>query len=472
MDKNTIYWFRQDLRLYDNPGLFYASQKSNLLPIYILDSENTKLYRPGEASCCWLNHSLLSLQKSLNNNLVIAEGDPLEILKSLVEKYGINQIYWNRCYEPWRIKRDKIIKKYFEDNGVTVKTYNGSLLWEPWDICNNNGDNYKVFTPFYRRGCLQSTPPRSPLPAPKDINFINHQSNNEVDSLKLLPNRDWGNKLLSHWEMGEEHAHARLNNFLKFGISNYKKGRDFPALHHTSSLSPHLHFGEISPNTIWYAALEIGDNDNIDSFCSELGWREFSYSQLYFNKDLAKVNIQSKFDNFRWNSSEDKLQAWKFGNTGIPFVDAGMRQLRQTGYIHNRVRMVVGSFLVKNLLLDWRHGERWFWNCLVDADLASNSAGWQWVAGCGADAAPYFRIFNPVTQGKKFDPDGDYIKKYLPELSNLPLKYIFSPWEAPREVLKKANIKLGVDYPSPIVDLKQSRELALERFNELKNQIT
>jgi deoxyribodipyrimidine photo-lyase len=283
-----------------------------------------------------------------------------------------------------------------------------------------------------------------------------------------LPSTKWDIKMKSFWNIGEVGANNRLTEFLNNGVKNYKKGRNIPSKPFVSRLSPHLHFGEISPNQAWYAAQKKGDDNNIDHFCSELGWREFSYTQLYFNPELPKKNLQSKFDLFPWDEDEKKLIAWQKGQTGIPMVDAGMRELWITGAMHNRVRMVVGSFLVKNLLLHWHHGERWFWDCLVDADLASNSASWQWIAGCGADAAPYFRIFNPVTQGQKFDPDGEYIRKYIPEISDLPNKYLFNPWEAPQEELDRAGVVIGKDYPKPIIDLKLSRQNALEAFKSLK----
>jgi len=272
----------------------------------------------------------------------------------------------------------------------------------------------------------------------------------------------------SFWNIGELGANNRLTEFLNNGVENYKEGRNIPSKPFVSRLSPHLHFGEISPNQAWHAAKKKGDDTNINHFCSELGWREFSYTQLYFNPELPKKNLQSKFDLFPWDKDEKKLIAWQKGQTGIPMVDAGMRELWITGAMHNRVRMVVGSFLVKNLLLHWHHGERWFWDCLVDADLASNSASWQWIAGCGADAAPYFRIFNPVMQGQKFDSDGEYIRKYIPEISDLPNKYLFNPWEAPQEELDRARVVIGKDYPKPIIDLKLSRQNALEAFKSLK----
>ena len=277
---------------------------------------------------------------------------------------------------------------------------------------------------------------------------------------------------MRHWVCGESAAQNRLNDFVNEGLTGYKEGRNFPRKNNVSRLSPHLHFGEISPNQIWYAAKENNDcaSNDKDHFMSELGWREFSHSLLYHFPELPYKNLQSKFDLFPWNHDEKKLEAWRHGKTGYPIVDAGMRELWQTGYVHNRIRMVVGSFLVKNLLIDWRYGERWFWDCLVDADLANNSASWQWVAGCGADAAPYFRIFNPITQGNKFDSTGTYTRRYVPELEKLPDKYLFSPWEAPDEVLSTANIELGVNYPQPIVAASDSREMALAAFASIKKE--
>lgn len=275
--------------------------------------------------------------------------------------------------------------------------------------------------------------------------------------------------MLSNWQIGEAAAIKQLEKFLATGINNYHHGRDFPAQQNTSRLAPHLHFGEISPNQLWYALRNSGDsNNNIETFCKELGWREFSYSLLYYHPDLAYNNLEHKFANFPWQDDQNKLRAWQQGLTGIPIIDAGMRELWQTGFMHNRVRMIVASFLVKNLLLHWRDGARWFWECLIDADLASNSASWQWVAGCGADAAPYFRIFNPVTQSQKFDPNGDYIRQYVPELAKLPTKFLFEPWNAPIAVLAEAGVSLGINYPQPIVDLKTSRIAALAAYHSMK----
>ena len=467
----SLHWFRQDLRLSDNPALHHASRNGQVLPVYILDDQNSGDFSMGGASRFWLHHSLKNLKENLNNNLSLYQGDPLKTLLDIIDRNNINVVYWNRCYEPWRIKRDTEIKSVLESKGISVFTYNGSLLWEPWTIKKDDGTPYKVFTPFYRKGCLNSEEPRKPLPKVSTSNLIVDKAPSlNLEDLSLIPAFRWDIQMESHWDIGEIGAYERLTKFIDGGIKHYKEGRNFPAKPFVSRISPHIHFGELSPNQAWYLAKEKGSDKNIDHFLSELGWREFSYCQLYFNPDLPRKNLQSKFDAFPWEDNPKNLLAWQKGQTGIPMVDAGMRELWLTGSMHNRVRMVVGSFLVKNLLLNWHHGEQWFWDCLVDADLASNSASWQWIAGCGADAAPYFRIFNPVTQGEKFDPDGEYIRQYIPELKELPNKYLYNPSEAPKEVLDKANIVIGKDYPEPIINLKASREKALDAFKSLKKE--
>jgi deoxyribodipyrimidine photo-lyase len=469
--KVVIYWFRQDLRISDNPALTQAAKQGDILPIYILDDENAREYAAGSASRWWLHHSLKALNASLGKKLSVYQGKPEIILDYILTCFKVEKIYWNRCYEPWRINRDTKIKEHLKKHGIDVCSFNGSLLWEPWNIKKEDGTPYKVFTPFYRKGCLNADEPRVPLSKPEDVNYVSDQNQIGIDGLDLLPTIRWDTQLEPRWEIGEVGARKRFEAFTDEGLSSYKDGRNIPAKPYVSRLSPHLHFGEISPNQLWYAARSIGDNGHIDHFCSELGWREFSYSQLYHNPELPRKNLQSKFDAFPWVKNVEYLRVWQTGQTGIPMVDAGMRELWQTGYMHNRVRMIVGSFLVKNLRLHWHHGERWFWDTLVDADLANNSASWQWIAGCGADAAPYFRIFNPVTQGQKFDSDGEYVRKYIPEISFLPNKYLFSPWEAPELILKGAGIKLGSNYPNPIIDLKNSREAALIAFQSLKKEV-
>ena len=476
MKKGTaIHWFRQDLRLSDNPALDSAAQYETLIPIYILDEVNSGEFKMGAASKWWLHQSLTKLNESLDGKLLVYQGNPHEILNKLIEEQEVSYVTWNRCYEPWRIDRDKEIKRNFEDKHVTVESYSASLLWEPWTISKDDGTPYRVFTPFYKKGCLNSEEPR--LPAGKvDLSNLYSEdlSSDSITDLNLLPTIKWYKSFEEEWNPGEIGAEQNLNSFLDSGLLNYKEGRNFPSQEFVSRLSPHLHFGEISPNEVWYRAKTkegiSGIEKSLAHFHSELGWREFSYYLLYHFPDLPNKNFQEKFDIFPWQENEEFLALWQKGNTGYPIVDAGMRELWQTGYMHNRLRMIVGSFLVKNLLIDWRFGERWFWDCLVDADLASNSASWQWVAGSGADAAPYFRIFNPITQGLKFDPEGEYTKKYVPELRDLPNKYLFSPWEAPENILADAGIELGKNYPKPMVDLKLSRETALEAFATTKKE--
>lgn len=475
VEQSTILWFRQDLRVSDNPALVHAVEQGKVMPIYILDDDDAGEWVMGGAERVWRHHALHDLNKSLNGNLWVYKGKAQDVLTQILKDHAIKGLTWNRCYEPWRIKRDKDIKFHFQDQGLEVESFNGSLLWEPWTIKNQQGEPYKVFTPYYKKGCLNAEPPREPLPAPKNIETLQcTQPASKIDDLGLLPsNLDWDDIMVRDWDISEQGAHDRLHEFLDEGLKGYKDGRNNPAEPHVSRLSPYLHHGQISPNTAWHAARKYGaihhcEND-MEVFCSELGWREFSHSLLYHFPSLPTDNLQGKFDAFPWRKSDKDLQAWQRGMTGCPMVDAGMRELWQTGYMHNRVRMIVASFLVKNLLIHWHAGEAWFWDCLVDADLANNSASWQWVAGCGADAAPYFRIFNPVTQGEKFDPDGVYVRTYVPELKNLPDKYLHAPWDAPKDVLKRAGVVLGETYPELIVDLKASRERALEGYQSIKS---
>jgi Deoxyribodipyrimidine photolyase len=468
MTKKTIVWFRHDLRLADNPALFAAASQGQVIAIYIHD-ETSPGIKLGRASRWWLHHSLIKLNTSLQNKLNIYQGVSKAIILALVKSQSVDAVYWNRCYEPWRIPQDTDIKTELQHQGIDCRSFNASLLWEPWDILKKDGLPYKVFTPFYQKGCLSAEPPRDPLPSPETFTLVKDPANDlSVDHLNLLPTVKWYRGIEQEWVVGESAAHKKLGKFLQSGLENYEIGRNFPAQEKVSRLSPHLHFGEISAHQIYFKLRESSSKDS-QCFCRELGWREFSYYLLYHFPNLPTQNFQKKFDRLVWQDNPVHLAAWQQGKTGFPLIDAGMRQLWQTGYMHNRVRMVVGSFLVKNLLLDWRQGANWFWDCLVDADLANNSMGWQWVAGSGADAAPYFRIFNPVTQGEKFDPQGDYTKHFLPELSRLPINYLFKPWEAPAQVLSNAGIILGETYPKPIVDLAISRQYALAAFRDLGN---
>lgn len=468
MTQPLIVWFRQDLRLHDNPAFLAACETGHpILPVYILDDYNSGKWKMGEASRWWLHESLSQLNHSLNNALIFRAGSPLPILEQLAKETNASAIFWNRCYEPWRIARDKIIKKSLPIS----RSFNGSLLFEPQNALKEDGTPYKVFTPFYQKGCLNRAPtPQEPKAPPAHINLAHHDTGLLKD-LNLLPRIQWYKTMQNEWKPGEQGAQERFREFTKRGLKGYKQGRDFPNENNVSRLSPHLHFGEISPRHVWHtvqaAMIAQGCEQDGEHFMRELGWREFSNSLLFHFPELPEKNLQHKFNKFPWNNDEHALKAWQSGKTGYPIVDAGMRELWQTGYMHNRVRMIVGSFLVKNLLLHWHHGEEWFWNTLVDANLANNSASWQWIAGCGADAAPYFRIFNPVTQGKKFDPDGAYVRRYVPELSALPDKFLHCPWEAPDQKLQSYGITLGETYPRPIIDLKSSRERALEAFKQL-----
>ena len=469
----VICWFRQDLRLADNPALSAAvASGAPLLPIYILDDENAGEWAMGEASRWWLHQSLASLDASLDGQLQLFRGRAEQLIPELVQQTDASGVYWNRCYEPWRIHRDRQIKTALREQGIAAESYNGSLLFEPQSVTKGDGTPYRVFTPFYKKGCLEGAPPPRKPKRASSIKRVSRAARGlELEALELLPHIPWYDGLAAAWSPGEAGARRRLKKFLLDGIADYKEGRNRPDKQHVSRLSPHLHFGEISPHAVWHAAEARAVNaalgKNVEHFLSELGWREFSYYILYHAPELPRQNLQRKFNRFPWRSDKKALRRWQQGQTGYPIVDAGMRELWQTGYMHNRVRMIVGSFLVKNLMLHWHHGEDWFWDTLVDADLANNSASWQWVAGCGADAAPYFRIFNPVTQGYKFDPNGDYVRKYVPEISELPDKYLHSPWEAPGEILEQAGIRLGETYPQPMVELKASRERALDAFKAI-----
>jgi deoxyribodipyrimidine photo-lyase len=465
--KKTIVLFKNDLRLNDNPALSEAGDTSTILPIYIFDDALDK-QKMGSASNYWLYHSLTDLNKSLEGNLLFFKGNYQIILEKLVQKYNITHIHWNRSYVPYEIDRDKDLKAFFLLHNVNVRTFNASLLFEPWTIIQNKTNlPYKVFTAFYRR-CVDGPSPRGLYEKPKNLQFIKHNEATALEELELLSKNKWYEKFDDQWRIGETYTLEKLKLFLEKKITNYKGGRDFPALENTSRLSPHLHFGEISPHQIWSEVKKnFKFNTDTDFFLRELIWREFSYHLLFHFPQIHYKNIQQKFDHFPWDVNDIFLTHWQQGKTGYPIVDAGMRELWQTGYMHNRIRMVVASFLIKNLNIPWQMGASWFGDCLFDADLANNSASWQWVAGSGFDAAPYFRIFNPTTQAKKFDPKAEYIKKYVPELKNLPLKYIFEPWKAPDNVLKEAKVKIGITYPSPLVDLKDSRDNALSKFKNL-----
>ncbi|MBL8676533.1 MAG: deoxyribodipyrimidine photo-lyase [Alphaproteobacteria bacterium] len=468
-----MIWFRKDLRICDNSALTQGVQFS-IIPLFIWDDEDP--YKPGAASQWWLHKSLSSLQNSLSAyglKLILRRGSPFKILEEIINSHNVSALYWNRCYEPYIIERDKKIKDFFNSR-IKCQSFNASLLAEPWTLKTQVGTPYQVFTPYWKAlKALGGFP--TPLPVPKNLKgYEKAILSDDLESWALHPlHPDWSHGLEKEWMPGEEGAQKNLSFFIDNILQTYKKNRDFPDLKATSKLSPHLHWGEISPQQIWSTLNSyLGEpNDDGWTFLSEIAWREFSYYLLYYFPKLPQKSLRKKFNQFPWNTDKNSLYKWQKGMTGYPIVDAGMRQLWHTGWMHNRVRMIAASFLVKDLLISWQDGASWFLDTLVDADLASNSASWQWVAGCGADAAPYFRIFNPVLQGQKFDPQGKYVRHWVPELSLLPDKYIHNPWNAPAHILKFAGIKLGNTYPFPLVDHAKARLHALEAFEFTKAPI-
>ncbi|MFV8816495.1 cryptochrome/photolyase family protein [Haliea sp. E17] len=473
---SAIYWFRNDLRLADLPGLAAAAASGYaVVPCYILDEEADGDWAPGGASRWWLHHSLAALDASLRklgSALHIRRGKSAHELLALATEVGASAVYCSEACEP----RGRLLLRATSDSlwaaDIALQVHPGGLLFHPDAIRTGGGQPYRVFTPFWR-ACMNQPEPAPPLRAPRAAHFAAVQPPGlDIDELALRPVKpDWAAGWQQLWQPGEAGAAAALRRFLKDALDEYPQGRDFPALNATSRLSPHLHFGEISPRQVWHALQGAAGADAAarNKFLAELGWREFSYQLLYHNPEMPVLPLKRNFGSMPWLAQEGHLQAWQRGRTGYPIVDAGMRELWQTGFMHNRVRMITASFLTKHLLLPWQWGERWFWDTLVDADLANNSCGWQWVAGCGADAAPYFRIFNPILQGRKFDPEGHYIRRWVPELAALPTKYLFAPWEAPAAVLASAAVDLGANYPLPIVDHQQARESALQAYAAISN---
>jgi len=453
----AIFWFRNDLRIADNPGLFQAyKQHSEVFCVYILDKPLANITRTAQS--WWLHQSLTTLKKTININMFV--GDAEEVLLELCRKHDITAVYWNRCYEPLHIARDTHIKQQLHKINVQAKSANGSLLNEPWEVLNKQGEFFKVFTPYWKQ-CLQQIV----CPAPFIINDYSKFAKLPslcLEELNLLPT--WQQQFTNYWQPGEAGAEQKLQDFLAYKLEHYKEGRNYPASNFTSNLSPHLHFGELSPWHIFRTVREFQINypaqeANTMHFLSELGWREFSYYLLYHFPKLTSANFKAQFDNFPWHDNDEAFTRWKRGKTGFPIIDAGMRELWVTGTMHNRVRMIVASFLVKDLFIDWRRGAQWFDETLLDADMASNYASWQWVAGSGADAAPYFRIFNPILQGEKFDSQGDYVKKWVPEVAHLPNKFIHKPWEAPTKPL---------NYYEPMVNHDIARKKALSYYQALR----
>lgn len=469
-----LIWFRKDLRLGDNHALAAASANGTpVIPLYIREPNGNGPL--GGAQHWWLHHSLSALRASLQemgSDLVLRSGDPLEVIAAILKETGGNTVFWNRRYDPGGMATDAPLKKALVEQGFTVKSFAGQLLHEPTRLFNKTGTPYRVFTPFWR-ALEASGEPQAPIDPPEAVTAPERLPESEdLDQWDLLPTRpNWASTFTEIWTPGEDGASDRLRTFIEDTIDGYKTERDVPAADGTSLLSPHLAFGEISPAQIWHATrgLKGAPVDDVVTFRKELAWREFSYNLLFHNPDLPRQNLDRRFDAFRWLDNDEHFGRWTKGLTGYPIVDAGMRQLWRHGYMHNRVRMIAASFLIKDLLIDWRQGERWFRDTLVDADPASNAASWQWVAGSGADASPFFRIFNPVLQGEKFDPEGEYVKNFVPELSNLEPRYVHRPFSAPASALSAAGVKLGVTYPAPIVDHGFARDRALAAFQEIRS---
>jgi len=474
--KTLILWFRKDLRLGDNAALATAAAEGfRILPLYIREPDDAGTGPLGAAQAWWLHHSLTALAISLEDHdsrLTFRSGSAETVLAALIKETGASAVFWNRRYDPPGIAIDKALKAKLIADGIDVRTFAGQILHEPTKLKTGAGGHFRVYTPFWK-ALDGSGEPHDPIPAPKALPAPDHWPKSEaLDSWDLLPTKpNWAESFEGHWQPGEAGAQTRLADFVEKGLKNYRSGRDLPASEHVSRLSPHLALGEISPATLWHATRGLPDSyplDDVIHFRKEVVWRDFSYHLLFHFPDLATKNWNAKFDAFPWRDAPDLLQKWQKGQTGYPIVDAGMRQLWQTGWMHNRVRMIVASFLIKDLLIDWREGERWFRDTLVDADPASNAASWQWVAGSGADAAPFFRIFNPTSQGEKFDPEGLYVRRFVPELKDMPNKFIHKPSEAPLTVLKEAGVSLGKTYPLPIVDHGKARDAAMAAFQGLK----
>jgi len=465
-----IVWFRQDLRLSDNAALHRACEECDVvIPVFIDDPLNESISSTGSASRAWLHHSLESLSSELalhKSKLILRKGDSLAVLSELISETKATHIYWNRCYEPKVRKRDEAIKATLK-NQLEVTSFKGNLLLEPWQVLKKDDTPYRVFTPYWK-ALTQKLMLTAPLETPSDFKPTQEWPKSlKLTQLNFLPQAPiprWDKSMMSHWRVGESAAHDVLHEFLEDGVQNYKEQRDFPAIGGTSLLSSYLHFGEISPSQVFhYSNMHKAQNPHHDHevghILRQVAWREFAYSLLYHFPETVTDPLFGKYKGFEWRNNEAELKRWQQGMTGYPIIDAGMRELWQTGIMHNRVRMIVASFLCKNLLIHWHSGEAWFRDTLVDADIANNTMGWQWVAGSGADAAPYYRIFNPILQSKKFDAKAEYIRRWVPELSELDNKQIHEPTA---EQAKQCN------YPEAMVDLKATRERALERYSRIK----
>ncbi len=476
--KPAVMWFRNDLRLMDQRALTAAMAEGGpVIPLFVLDDETPGAWRIGGASRWWLHESLTSLAADLaerGSRLILRRGAAREVVPKFAREVGATTVFCSRAYEPWAGGLETDLKAALEQDGIALKRYAGALLFDPDAVKTQTGGPFRVYTPFWRAVTAKEGP-RTPVPAPKTIAAPRDWPKSDaLKSWALTPLKpDWAGGLRAAWSPGEAGAHARLKTFLSNALPDYTENRNRPDVVGTSRLSPHLHFGEISPAMCWnaakVAAARASDREKgLETFLKELVWREFSYHLLWHFPTLPEAPFRPEFAAFPWERNKRALAAWQRGQTGIPIVDAGMRELWATGWMHNRVRMIVASFLVKNLLIPWQEGEAWFWDTLVDADLAANAASWQWVAGSGADAAPYFRIFNPVRQGQTFDAAGGYVRRWVPEIAKLDDAHLHAPWDADLATLRAAGVVLGSTYPRPIADLSETRARALAAFKTLK----
>jgi len=470
MSSRALVWFRNDLRLADNPALHAAAATgADIVALYVHETSGGPRARGGAARW-WLHRSLNALAGDLAElgiPLLEAEGPARDMLPRVIADHGVSDAYWNRRYGPTERETDGWLKAALRESGIAARSFAGNVLAEPFEVTTGAGKPFSVFTPFWKSLRLREI--SLPLPRPSSAGR-RRLPGPEVDVGYDVPG--WSEKLAATWRVGEAAAGERLATFLGNQVGEYAGRRDTPGTDGTSRLSPHLAFGEISPRQVWHSALAKAHEapelaGGIDKFLSELAWRDFNYHQLYHRPDISAEPMVEKYRDMPWRSDDAAFAAWTRGRTGLPIVDAGMRELWTTGTMHNRVRMLVASLLTKNLLIDWRRGEHWFWDTLVDADAASNPGNWQWVAGSGLDASPYFRIFNPVTQGERFDPEGRYVRRWVPELAALPNEWIHRPFDAPSSILGAAGVRIGSTYPAPIVDLKASRQRALDTLSQL-----
>lgn len=473
----SLVWLRRNFRVEDNLSLKAATDRGDpVIPVFILEEKPLM----GSAARWWLAHSLRGLQKSLRRRglrLILRKGDPLKVLESLIKEAGAGAVFWDRSFEPVQRAIDEKIRSLLRSRGISCEAVNDVLLFDPARIVNKQGTPFKVFTPFWNH-CLSLEDPLVPVKLPARFSAPAVWPRSEkIESMGFEPREKWAAKMEPFWKPGATGGLTALRKFLSGGIEEYPCGRDHLAEEGTSKLSPHLHFGEVSTRQVWHEARRNAVSNRrtgmaraSEAFLRQIVWREFAHYQLFHFPETVSAPLRKEFSRFSWKKDMRLLRAWQKGETGYPVVDAGMRQLWKTGWMHNRARMIVASFLVKDLLIDWREGAAWFMETLVDADLANNTFGWQWVAGCGADAAPYFRIFNPMLQGGKFDPAGAYVRRWVPELSKVPARYIHAPWKAPAQVLAKAGVRIGKTYPEPVVDHDAARKRALFVYSRMRKK--